>query len=482
MKMVLSVYGINAAAFALNITAVLIYTMLAGPIGYGSYAIYVVIMAIFFVMDVALVKAALVRRQKFLEAHPENVAEAAGNRLLTWYRLPLVIASVPLYLIGDVMFPTDLETGVGGSFVMAVAIVEHAFSQPANRLTYHLTIRERFREVYALRLVGTVLRHGFAWVTLLLTGSILVAIAAIVLKGLVIGIAAQWANARSFPMPSLAEIDRSLPGFGVLASFFGAAMLLLVLQEIPAIYIDRAYGREALGQYRILYDIAVAVWFVATIYPSILFTRLLRNGAAGDRARSTAELGRLGDQLAYFHGAYCFGAIAILAAERWMFGFFASAPYAEGVIAGVCILGFNRFLMEAAQAYGLARWSLSVALLGGLVVSALLLYHPPMDGAPEIGWAWLAGQIVIYVALKATLVHYVLLPSLRVWREALFFVLPTTTAAVVLAPGLQPLVAAQGAIVVSICYSVAFLYVTFVKPVAAAAGPGDLGTRDEDGN
>lgn len=468
MKTVLGVYGINAIAFILNISAVFVYTFLAGPVGYGTYATYVVIMAIFFVMEVSLVKAALVRRQKFLDSHPADVAEAAGNRLILWYCLPLCAAVVPLYLVGDIVFPIDPLTSIGGSFVMIIAVAEHALSLPANRLTYHLTIRERFREVYTLRLVGTMLRHGFAWTTLLLTGSILAAIAAIVLKGVVVGVFALWVSRRAFPLPSIRSIDRSMPGFGLLANFFGASMLLLAIQEIPALYVDRTYGREMLGQYRILYDIVVAIWFVATIYPSILFTRLLSSGAAADRVQATVELGRLGDRLAFFHGAYCFCAMAILAFERWMFGFFASASYAEGVIAGVCILGFNRFLMEVAQAFGLVRRSLMIATLGGCVVLVVLLLHSRIDGAREIGFAWLAGQIAMYLALKTTLVSHSLVSSLRIWREAFLFVAPVAIA-VIVAPGLNPLVAAQGAIIVSGCYMVAFLYVTFVKGGVEAA-------------
>lgn len=454
MKLLLGVYSINAAAFLINIIAIAVYTKLAGPAGYGSYAIYVVFMAIFLVIDNSLVKAALVQREKNLASSPAETAESDGVRLFYRYYAPLGVMAVPIVLVGDYLFPPDATTGVGGSFVMAIAILEHAFSNPANRLTYHLTVRERFTEVYLLRLVGTVLRHGLAWSTLLFTGSITAAIAAIAFKGIVLGAAAQIVCSRTFPVSRRTSSGVTMPGFGVLLSFSGAALLLLAVQEVPAIFIDRVYGREMLGQYRILYDVVAAIWFIATIYPSILFTQLLRKGRDGDVGQTNGTIGRLGDQLACLHGAYCFGALGVLAVERWVFGFFTSAPFAEGVIVGVCILGFNRFLLEVTQALGQGRWSLVVVGLSGVVATATMPLANAALGIQAIGLAWLSGQVVFFIGLKLVCYRCGLNSMRFLWRDTLYFLVPVA-AVVFISPELEQSLAAVT------CFAVALVYAVF---------------------
>lgn len=437
MRSVIGSYAINAFAFAVNLGAVFVYLAVGGPEAYGSYSIYIVFMAALMLMDTALVKAALLKRERCLPALGEGGAEAAAVRFLAWYIVPLAALGPPLVLAGDLIYPYAPETGVGGSVVMAVALVEHALSLPTNRLTLHWTLRRRFYEIYGLRLMATIVRHAIAWTVLLATGSVLAAIVAIVLKGVLLGTASWWWSNRAYPTQASAHRPK-VEDYLVLGSFFGAAALLFVAQELPSFYVDRTYGREILGEYRLLYDVVVAVWFVATIYPSMLFAHLLPAEGRRDRRAQTAKLMPLIEKLALFHAAYCFGALAVVAGERMVFGLFADAGYVEGVVVGITILGLNRFLIEAAQANGLGRGTLAATVLAGIVVAGVLALAPRDGLISEVGLAWLVGQLVFYFCLKAMLAWRVLAPGLRIWSDVAILTAPATLAATIV-PSLSPL-------------------------------------------
>lgn len=425
MKTLLSVYGINAFAFLSNLAAVFVFLAVAGPAGYGSYGIYIVFLAIYYLWDISLIKATLVVHND-AQQRGDSDPSLPSAAFLRGSLLPFVIGSLVLIGAGDLIYPIDTATGIGGMFVMLIVALEHFLSYPANRLAYHLTIEKRFRTIYSLRLSATLLRHALSWGVLLFTGSVYWAIVAIVVKGAVVGAVSFLWVSRRYASPRRTDPAFRSAHIGVLLSFFFAAAVVVVMQELPSFFIDRTYGREALGAYRTLYDIVAAVWFVATIYPTILFSHLLIGKAQRTREETTALLAGFGDRLALFHLTYFFGVCALIVVERsLLLGVLENAPYAFGVVAGVSLLGYSRFLVEVAQAHGLGRHILVATIATALSVALVLMAWPSPSMLTEIGWAWLIGQTIFFVLLKVILLA-VVDGDLRAFRDAGVLLLPIT--------------------------------------------------------
>jgi hypothetical protein len=430
MKMLLGIYGINALAFISNLAAVFVFWALAGPAGYGSYGIYIVFLAVYYLWDNAVIKTALV-------VHQETAVDGAsvlGLRAISFVRgslIPFVGGSVLLIAAGNLIYPDDAATRVGGSFVMLVVALEHLTGYSANRLVYQLTVAKEFRTIYTLRLGATLLRHFFSWGVLLLTGSVFWAIASIVAKGILLGAFSSFWLARKFalPSPAVPRLDRS--GFAMVASFFGAALIVVIMQELPSVYIDRSYGREPLGVYRALYDIIAVVWFLATIYPTVLFSALLEDGNRPRAENKGGFTAYWSDRVVVFHLVYFLGvcfllAVAPMFARSWP----ESMTYAAGVAGGVVILGYNRFLVEVAQAQGSGRKVFGATVLAAFCVALFLVVPPASIGPIRIAWAWLAGQTVFFFLLKTMVVAS---QDVRVhrWRDALVLLGPVYVVVIV---------------------------------------------------
>jgi hypothetical protein len=423
MKMLLGIYGINALAFLSNLAAVFVFWALAGPSGYGSYGIYIVFLAVYYLWDIAVIKTALVVHQ---EAAPSGES-ASALRAVSFLRgslIPFVGGSVLLVAAGNLIYPDDPATQVGGSLVMLVVAFEHLCGYPSNRLVYHLTVAKEFRSIYLLRLGATLLRHAFSWGVLLLTGSVVWAIAAIALKGVLLGVFSKVWIARKFTLPAAAGLCLDRSRFALVASFFGAALTVVVMQELPSVYIDRSYGRESLGIYRAFYDLVAAVWFLATIYPTILFSSLLEDRSRLQTKNAEGFIAFWSDRVAIFHLVYFLGVCFLLAAAPlFVRGWPESLTYAAGVAGGVVILGYNRFLVEVAQAQGSGRKVFGATLLAAFCVALFLVVPPAPIGQIRIAWAWLAGQTVFLFLLKAMLAAS---PAawLQRWRDALVVLVP----------------------------------------------------------
>ncbi len=436
MNLLASVYGVNAVAFLANFAAILVYGSLAGPAGYGTYGIYIVFAAFYQVLDFSLVKTALTEFESTRGADGDDKAHARATGFLYRSVVPITAISIPLIFLGDAVYKFDPLTAVGGSIVLAICFVEHILSYPANLVTYRLTVEKRFRAVYALRLGATLLRQLFGWSVLWFTGSIVWAIAAIMLKGVVIGIICYIWQRREFSLNSMPPLKPLTSRFDLLASLSVASFVLIIMQELPTTYIDHVYGREALGRFRIVYDVVAAVWFVATIYPTMLFSYLLPRGGVVESEGAQERMRPLAGLLGTFHLAYFLGVVSLIAAERTFNGvIFVNMPFAIGVVGGVAILGYNRFLIEAVQAYGKSNLVVAATAITALLVFAILLVLSGDATLPEVGWAWVLSQIALMFMLKFALMRTIK-PSNDFWFDVLL--LPFPILAIVIADKFLP--------------------------------------------
>ncbi|MCR6636420.1 hypothetical protein [Devosia sp.] len=294
---------------------------------------------------------------------------------------------------------------MGGSQIALIVVAEHLLSYPANRLSFYLARSGRFNAVYGLRLFGTFLRHGFAWIALLLTGSIEMAISAIVLRGLVFGALSLFWLYRDFSRTESKGKRLPWTAFTTFAAFTSTAFALLAIQEIPSIFIARTFSREVLGSYRYLYDLTAAIWFVATIYPTVLFSYLLPKYGISDPSATRHRIAPLSDALLVFHLTYYLAVSTLLSAmTRFELDLFSTQmPFAFGLTAAVSLLGYSRFQIEAVQALGKGRAALICVTVSAALVAAFFWLVPGMPDKQVIGIGWLLGQLVLAVLLRLVL-------------------------------------------------------------------------------
>ena len=401
------IYGINALSFLTNVGAIFVYSALAGPSGYGTYGIYVALMSVFLILEMSLLKTALAITERARAQHDEVESQALARSFLKLALIPILAGSIALIAVGNLIFPPDVLVRMGGTQIALIVVVEHVLAYPANSLSYHLARERRFNAVYGLRLLGTILRHCLAWTVLLITGSIEMAIVAIVLRGLIFGVFSYaWLRLRLPRSEGPAERP-PVGAFAMLASFMATALALLAIQEIPSIYIARTFDREVLGSYRFLYDLTAAIWFVATIYPTVLFTYLLPKRGQMDRAETRRRVEPLGNALLVFHLTYYLVVCVVLAGMSSLgVGLFsAQMPFAFAVTAAVSLLGYSRFQIEAIQALGQGRLALIAVASSCIVVAAFFWLFPGSGDTRFIGWGWLLGQFMLTALLSLVLAN-----------------------------------------------------------------------------
>lgn len=404
MKMLVSLYAVNAISFVTNLAAILIFLSIVGPSGYGSYSIYIVFLALFFALDMALIKTAVGLYDLQDGSQSDNNGLDNVSSFFKWALVPTLVASVGLVFCANWVFPVDPETGVGGSYVMLIVVIEHVLSYPSNLLNYHWTQEKQFRNIYVLRLASTLLRHAFAWIVLWLTQSVYWALCAILLKGTVIGVWC-WYWTQLTYSKNISKVQQQRPPLSVfitLYSFLGTSLVLLLMQEIPSAYIDRVYGREFLGIYRTLYDVTGSIWFLAALYPTVLFPYLLPRNPAPDNYAKTKKIRYISAMVAVFHLTFFFAVTSLLCAQ-WLFfdRWLSVKPFGIEVAAGVSMLGYSRFLIEAAQANGLGHATLGISLLTTALITSVLIFASPETAMTEIGWGWIIGQTTLLLLVKA---------------------------------------------------------------------------------
>jgi len=362
-------------------------------------------MGMLVLLETSLVKAALA-----MHARAGGAADSARvgvERFILSHILILALACVPLTVLGDYVFPADAATGVGGSFVMVVVLAESALSAPFNQLTFRLTLAKRFATIYAWRLTATFVRHICAWTALLLTGSVRYAIVAVVIKGAIVGGGSLLAMRRDDggvrPVRALAQ-PASWVHYLALAQIFLTATLLLVIREAPSAYVSRIYGQTIFGVYRTFYDLVNPVWFIGAVYPTMLFTFFLPRDGRLDRAQAAAKFEPLAYKLALFHLCYAAAVSTLISGEILFSGrIFPQMPFAYGVVGGICLMGYNNFLLEAAQAFGLLFRALGAIMATLAVVIGVLFFGPRLDNAGEIAYVWVVSQLLLLVLLRGLL-------------------------------------------------------------------------------
>jgi hypothetical protein len=399
LKKSFAVYSANGLNFLLNILLIPILVYTIGFSGYAVYSIYIVFSATFLLLDMALSKSVV-------GAIYSSEADAHG-RMLGSARQAYFLAGVLLLLgaplIGEgarILFPLRIGELNIAYWIGIVAVLEYVISLPGQYFQMLNVLRGR-QLLYA-KYLSCVQLSRFVAVSLVavITRNVEWVLTAVLLRKsldfVVLWLFWRKQEAENTERAALAMVGKL---FRQAAPMVGVAFLYQVLgTEFVSIYISHVYGAAILGKYRSIYDILTKIWFVAALYPVLVYPRLckwLADPVYKAWLQDRLTLLTLISSLLY--GMLVLAGIAVLGWSALCVNTLADImPFAAGLLAGVCMSGHVRLSIELLQAQRAAGAALLVNLLSiGAGASALYMFSDAET--MEIGLAWLASQLIMVI-------------------------------------------------------------------------------------
>ncbi|RDS92646.1 hypothetical protein DL347_05595 [Pseudomonas fluorescens] len=395
LKKSLALYSANGLNFLLNILIIPILVHFIGFQGYGFYSVYIILSSTLLFLDSALSKSAVAaiysggqdQRAQFVNAC--RVGYIATGVLL--------LLATPLIAEGtSILFP--LQTGhLNLAYWIGVAAVaEYVLALPGQYFQMLNVLQARHYAYAQYQLCIQLSRFVTVAAVAATTQQIEWVLAAVVLRKIpdYLILWLFWRNQMSerrapLEWPLVAMLYRHA------APIIGVALLQVLATEFISIYISHAYGAETLGKYRSVYDVLNKIWFVATLYPVLVYPKICAWLADKEqKAWLSKNISSLNLASALIYGALTTAGLALYPLlSQWLPALNAAAPFAAGLLAGICMSGHVRLGYEFLQAQKDAGTALLINL-ASLGAGAATLLALETNNAREIGWAWFISQLL----------------------------------------------------------------------------------------
>ena len=164
----------------------------------------------------------------------------------------------------------------------------------------------------------------------------------------------------------------------------------MLATEFISIYVSHAYGAETLGKYRSVYDVLNKIWFVRPSTRCWSIQKFANGWPIHKKKRgfrdmmSYLNLGKCAD----LRRAHALGARLLSFLAQWFPPLQDAAPFAAGLLAGICMSGHVRLGYEFLQAQKDAGAALLINLLSlGTGAATLFAFHGTKPGkSAGPGW------------------------------------------------------------------------------------------------
>jgi hypothetical protein len=415
----LTIYGASGINFILGLAFVPFAVANLGIEGYGLLSVYLFAAGGILFFELALMKVCIKLFLNGIDAAPMNtglvsnqLVSGALSRVLVYPVALIIIFSFCGFALSDVLFP-EMPRAQTIFFVAAIVFADACLGVPVVYLTSRGVAK------------GLVGRYGqFLWqqnlskfALLFLAVFFIKSVTVIALVLLVRRVAdlsgAYYLFGQKADFAAWKSRDAS-NGIKLLKkeqTMFWAQISHIFAFESVSVLAYSVFGLRAFGVYRATFDAINKVWFLTTIFPTLVFPFAV---AGASTFQEKANANRLCNALTISMLIYSFMALVFL----WVGVPILSrlvpelSPYgrlASLVFVGICANGHARFSMEFLQAFGLsARCLLSnlFAMLG--VVSVVLIFAKPLD-IQALGFAW-----TVCFSLHACALDILLLNAIRV--------------------------------------------------------------------
>ncbi|VVP59498.1 hypothetical protein PS903_05956 [Pseudomonas fluorescens] len=398
LKKSLALYSANGLNFLLNILIIPILVYYIGFQGYGFYSVYIILSSTLLFLDSALSKSAV--------SNIYSVKEERRAQLVSSTRAAYIIAGVVLLLAAPMvskgvsaLFPLRTDQLDLAYWIGAAAVIEYVLALPGQYFQMLNVLRGRHFAYAQYQLCIQLSRFLSVAIVAAATQQIEWVLAAIVLRKIP-DYLILWLFWRKQQAESRNPVAWSLVTtlYRQAAPIIGVALLQVLATEFISIYVSHAYGAETLGKYRSVYDVLNKIWFVATLYPVLVYPKIC------EWLADTHKKAWLKDMLSYLNlgSALIYGALTLTGLAlypflaQWFPPLQEAAPFAAGLLAGICMSGHVRLGYEFLQAQKDAGAALLINLFSlGAGAATLFAFHA--HETREIGWAWFTSQLLAVV-------------------------------------------------------------------------------------
>ncbi|WP_297571788.1 hypothetical protein [uncultured Deefgea sp.] len=398
IKKIFFMYGVNGAGFLFALALIPIVTLSFGVEGYGAYSVYVILSSFLVFLDstISRVFVAELLSDKWSEC---NVPKCIEGAYICIFLCLLLLLPFLVYLFGMV-FPVVISSRDLTVVVLLAVFLEYIFSLPISYLQV-LNVANKKHECYSIvQFFSNFSRFLFVAFGAAFLGDIFyVFVLIIVRKAIDIAFCFRYSRGvYKLGVPSF-NVVFFRTSFSSFRPLVATVSLQVLLTEMFSIYLNKVYGTEIFGRYRLIYDLVNKIWFISTLYPVFVFPRLCelwREKTAG--VKKLVEIYSPVVLIsAYFYSFFCLTVFLLLSVLIYSKYLDVSLYYVFGVVFGVSVSAHNKLLFEFAQATGGAV-KLFRATFVIVVFSGLLLYF--FRGVWLVGFVWVASQFTLMLVLE----------------------------------------------------------------------------------
>lgn len=400
LKKSLALYSANGLNFLLNILIIPIVVYFIGFDGYGFYSVYIILSSTLLFLDSALSKSVV---SSAFSKQNQQRAQVIGASRATYLITGLVLLmATPLIAQGvSLLFPLRTAELDLAYWIGIAALVEYVMALPGQYFQMLNVLRGRHFAYAQYQLCIQLSRFITVAVVAASTEQIEWVLAAIVLRKIP-DYLILWLFWRKQPSEPGDRVAWSFVStlYRQAAPIVGVALLQVLATEFISIYISHAYSAETLGKYRSVYDVLNKIWFVATLYPVLVYPKICEWLAdAQKRSWLRGMISKINLASALFYGTLTLAGLAAYPLlSHWLPPLQATTPFVAGLLAGICMSAHVRLGYEFLQAQKDAGTALLINLLS-LAVGALTLFVFQGEGTREVGWAWFTSQLFAVAAV-----------------------------------------------------------------------------------
>lgn len=395
----LTVYAANGLNGVVSVIAIPVAVKLLGLSGYGLLSFYVLMASYVLLADFGIGKnlLRLLSEPRDADFKLRQTRVAAGLYVVLcglWtVAAPVLMVAIPRYV-----FPVSQEYVTAVRWMVILSILEFALGIPASLMQTSCAAQQRFDSYSAYSLLSGLLRNGA-----MIGGAIAfrspVGVAAVLVLRKVVEFflaarvlgripAAAWR-----PIFEFQSFGRMLRQSVTLSA---AQVLTATLMGAGSLFVNAAFGLQAVGIYRAAYDLAGKISFVSNGVALVVFPKAAQYFGKGSLEGSGPIFGAMLRTSTLLYAS--FAAVMVLAAPVALPAMgLNNATTVRLFLLLVVALSLNAHaligneLIQATGRYGRSIWFSASALV---TLSTLFVALRGVEGVMAIGWAWVGAAVV----------------------------------------------------------------------------------------
>jgi O-antigen/teichoic acid export membrane protein len=403
LKKSLALYSTNGLNFLLNILIIPVLVHSVGFQGYGFYSVYIILSSTLLFLDSALSKSAVSAIYSGGQEHRAQLVSACRTGYIVTGMVLLLTA--PFIATGvSVLFPLHADQVNLAYWMGMAAVVEYVLALPGQYFQMLNVLQARHFAYAQYQLCIQLSRFITVAIVAVTTQQVEWVLVAVVLRKIP-DYLILWLFWRKQMRERRERTEWNLVAtlYRHAAPIIGVALLQVLATEFISIYISNVYGAETLGKYRSIYDVLNKIWFVATLYPVLVYPKICEWLA--DDAKKTwlkNNISHLNLASALVYGALTAAGLAIYPVlSQWQPLLKDATPFLAGLLAGICMSGHVRLGYEFLQAQKDAGTALLINIFS-LGIGIVTLFASDTRTIKEVGWAWFTSQLaaVVFVDIR----------------------------------------------------------------------------------